>query len=176
MAKVKTKTRRGQQGCTSTKQPFFGVDGSKSSAPSARRMGWWISSTTRRRGTATPVAPRTHPSSAWTVARSRSSARSTGGRHGECRQQAVRPDTLHHYRVKWRGCNKRDLCSQHKMDGMVDLASKRCGQQGCTTQPSFGTVDGASKREFCLQHKLGRKEGMIRVVKKPRRAGTANGG
>ena len=42
---------------------------------------------------------------------------------------------------------------------MVDEASKRCGHQGCTKQPSYG-VEGTKKAELCSQHAA---EGMVNV-------------
>ena len=44
------------------------------------------------------------------------------------------------------GSTERQFCSQHKMDGMVDLVNKRCAHHGCTKQPSYG-VAGSKKPE-----------------------------
>ena len=60
------------------------------------------------------------------------------------------------------GSTKREFCSGHKRDGMVDLLHKRCGHQGCTKTPSFGVV-GTNKREFCSGHK---RDGMVDLKNK----------
>lgn len=36
------------------------------------------------------------------------------------------------------GSRRPEYCSQHEKDGMVNVAIKKCRQQGCTKQPSFG--------------------------------------
>ena len=55
-----------------------------------------------------------------------------------------------------------EFCCQHKKDGMVDVKSKRCGQQGCTKLSTHG-VDGCGRRQFCREHK---KDGMVNVLKR----------
>ena len=63
------------------------------------------------------------------------------------------------------GSKKREFCSEHKIDGMKDVVSKRCGHTaGCTKPPTFG-VAGSKKREFCSEHKKD-KDGMVDVVSK----------
>ncbi|CAM9817006.1 unnamed protein product, partial [Ectocarpus fasciculatus] len=37
-----------------------------------------------------------------------------------------------------KGSKKTRFCKTHAKHGMVDVVSKRCGHQGCTTIPSFG--------------------------------------
>ena len=57
------------------------------------------------------------------------------------------------------GSKKKEFCSEHQTDGMVNVVSRRCGHPGCTKRPSFG-VAGSKKREFCSEHKKG---GMVDV-------------
>ncbi|CAN0506083.1 unnamed protein product [Ectocarpus sp. 12 AP-2014] len=57
------------------------------------------------------------------------------------------------------GSKKREFCSQHARDGMVNVNNKRCIQPNCTTIPSFAAV-GSKKAEFCSQHA---REGMVDV-------------
>jgi len=33
------------------------------------------------------------------------------------------------------GCNRREFCSEHRTDGMVDLKSKRCAHHDCNKLP-----------------------------------------
>lgn len=58
------------------------------------------------------------------------------------------------------GSRKREFCTQHAMAGMMNVASKKCGNEGCIKRPSQG-VTGSEKREFCAQHA---KAGMVNVV------------
>ncbi len=52
-------------------------------------------------------------------------------------------------------------CSKHKLDGMVDLVSKKCIEPGCDKCASFNTYkEGEKKPEYCGIHK---KEGMINI-------------
>lgn len=60
------------------------------------------------------------------------------------------------------GTNKRESCFEHKKDGMLNVKTRRCGQQGCTKRPSFG-MEGSNKGEFCSEHK---KDGMVDVANK----------
>jgi len=69
------------------------------------------------------------------------------------------------------GSNKREFCSEHKRDGMVDLIHKRCGHHGCSRQPSFG-VDDSKKPEFCSEHK---RDGMIAVRNESSSSGEGSG-
>ena len=57
---------------------------------------------------------------------------------------------------------KAEFCAQHAAEGMVNVAHKKCGDDGVKTQPSFGVV-GSRKAEFCARHAA---EGMINVVNK----------
>ncbi|CAM9675420.1 unnamed protein product [Ectocarpus sp. 8 AP-2014] len=57
------------------------------------------------------------------------------------------------------GSKKREFCSQHARDGMVNVNNKRCIQPNCTTIPSFAAA-GSKKAEFCSQHA---REGMVDV-------------
>ncbi|CAM9633284.1 unnamed protein product [Hapterophycus canaliculatus] len=60
------------------------------------------------------------------------------------------------------GSTKREFCSQHAKEGMINVNNKRCIQANCTTIPSFA-VAGSKKAEFCSQHA---REGMIDVRSK----------
>ena len=42
-------------------------------------------------------------------------------------------------------------CTQHALDGMVNVRNKRCTTQGCGKEPSFG-VAGTKTVECCTQH------------------------
>ena len=70
------------------------------------------------------------------------------------------------------GIAKREFCSQHKEEGMVDLNSKICGHGGCTKRSSFG-VASSTKKEFCAQHK---KEGMVNLVRDASKIQSSEGG
>ena len=52
-------------------------------------------------------------------------------------------------------------CSEHKLEGMINVVSKRCLHEGCSTQSSCN-FEG-KKALYCSKHKL---EGMIDVVSK----------
>ena len=58
------------------------------------------------------------------------------------------------------GSNKAEYCAPHAKEGMINLQSKRCSAEGCTTKASFGT-DGTKKPEFCATHA---KEGRVIVT------------
>ena len=71
------------------------------------------------------------------------------------------------------GCKKRQnyneegqttalYCSQHKLEGMVDVKHKPCIHEGCKTRPTYN-VEGERKALYCSQHKL---EGMVNIVSK----------
>ena len=60
------------------------------------------------------------------------------------------------------GSNKPEFCSQHKMDGMVNVKNKRCAHHGCTKRANYG-VAGSNRSEFCSQHKM---DGMVDVKSK----------
>ena len=54
------------------------------------------------------------------------------------------------------------FCASHKMDGMIDVKSKRCEHDGCNVMnPSFDLQGG--KGRFCASHKM---DGMIDVKSK----------
>lgn len=44
-----------------------------------------------------------------------------------------------------------EFCSQHAQDGMVNLTSRKCGQEGCSKHPFYGN-ESTGKMEFCAQH------------------------
>ena len=52
---------------------------------------------------------------------------------------------------------KRLYCSKHKKDGMVDVYSRKCEEEGCQKQPSYNDPGNKHKR-FCNAHKL---DGMV---------------
>ena len=55
-----------------------------------------------------------------------------------------------------------EYCAQHATDGMVDVKSKKCRNEDCGKQPSFG-VAGTKTKEYCAQHAL---DGMVDVESK----------
>jgi hypothetical protein len=63
---------------------------------------------------------------------------------------------------EFEGETKALYCSQHKLDGMIDINNKRCIQDGCKTRPSYNN-EGESKAIYCAQHKL---DGMIDIKHK----------
>src|SRR3989338_6074419 len=54
------------------------------------------------------------------------------------------------------------FCVSHKLEGMIDVKSKRCQFPGCITQPTYGEI-GSKLAIFCVSHKL---ESMIDVKHK----------
>ncbi|CAM9725322.1 unnamed protein product, partial [Sphacelaria rigidula] len=54
---------------------------------------------------------------------------------------------------------KATFCAKHAQAGVVDVRSKMCEEQGCSTWPSFGVV-GSRKAEFCASHA---RAGMVNV-------------
>lgn len=48
-------------------------------------------------------------------------------------------------------------CGSHKKDGMVDVKTKRCQENGCNKLSAFN-LPGEKGRKYCVLHK---KEGMI---------------
>ena len=54
-------------------------------------------------------------------------------------------------------------CSQHKLDGMVDVKHKPCQYEGCTKRPYFN-YQGESHGILCNEHK---QPGMINVGQAP---------
>ena len=70
------------------------------------------------------------------------------------------------------GTKTAEYCSEHRKDGMVNVASKRCTHAGCTKRPSYG-VAGTKTAEFCSEHK---KSGMVDVKNKKRSTGDGRGG
>ncbi|CAN0325290.1 unnamed protein product, partial [Laminaria digitata] len=53
-------------------------------------------------------------------------------------------------------------CKKHARAGMVDIVSKRCKQDSCTTIPSFN-FNGSKTPVYCKQHL---KAGMVGVHRK----------
>ena len=51
------------------------------------------------------------------------------------------------------------FCATHKLDGMVNVKSKRCETAGCGKQPAFN-IEGTLVARFCTTHKL---PGMVDV-------------
>lgn len=62
-----------------------------------------------------------------------------------------------------RGETKRLYCTNHKLEGMVNVKSKTCIYEGCETRPGFNN-EGETKALYCANHKL---EGMVDVKHKP---------
>jgi hypothetical protein len=60
------------------------------------------------------------------------------------------------------GESKALYCAEHKLDGMVNVKSKRCIHDGCKVRPYYNKV-GESKALYCAEHKL---EGMVDVKNK----------
>ena len=58
------------------------------------------------------------------------------------------------------GQTKGLYCSQHKLDGMVDIKNQTCIHEGCKKQPNFN-IKNQTKGLYCSQHKL---DGMVNVV------------
>eukprot|EP00903_Cladosiphon_okamuranus_P015947 g14730.t1 len=44
-------------------------------------------------------------------------------------------------------------CGQHKLDGMINVVSRKCVSPGCTKGPSYGPAEG-KKPLFCSRHRL----------------------
>jgi hypothetical protein len=53
-------------------------------------------------------------------------------------------------------------CSNHKLDGMVDIKHKRCEHEGCDTRPTYN-YEGQTKAIYCVSHKL---DGMVDINNK----------
>jgi hypothetical protein len=53
-------------------------------------------------------------------------------------------------------------CSEHKLDGMIDVKHKTCLHNGCNTLPTYN-IQGEKKALYCFQHKL---EGMVDIKHK----------
>jgi hypothetical protein len=60
------------------------------------------------------------------------------------------------------GETKALYCSEHKLEGMVDVVSKTCIHEGCRVQPHYNK-EGETKALYCSEHKL---EGMVDVKNK----------
>jgi hypothetical protein len=71
----------------------------------------------------------------------------------DCKKQAI-------YNVE--GKKSGLYCSNHKLEGMVDVKSKRCIHEGCDVRPNYN-VEGEKTALYCSNHKL---EGMVDVVNK----------
>ena len=56
---------------------------------------------------------------------------------------------------------KKEYCSKHKLDGMVNLHSQKCQHLECPKIASFGYRDG--KKEYCSKHN---RDGMINLHNK----------
>ena len=84
------------------------------------------------------------------------------GRHGGRREQAVCAGGVSaHPSFNVPAETRPRFCKAHKTEGMVDVVSKRCAQEGCSAIPSFN-VPGEKPR-FCNAHKT---EGMVDVKHK----------
>ena len=53
----------------------------------------------------------------------------------------------------YEGETKGLYCSQHKLENMLDVKSKRCNLEGCNKQPIFN-YEGETKGLYCNTHKL----------------------
>jgi len=71
----------------------------------------------------------------------------------DCKKQAI-------YNVE--GKKNGLYCSKHKIEGMMNVVSKRCIHEKCNVRPNYN-VEGEKKGLYCLKHKL---EGMVDVVNK----------
>ena len=60
------------------------------------------------------------------------------------------------------GQTKAVYCSEHKLNGMVDVIHKRCKHEGCKTRPNFNII-GKKQGLYCSAHK---KDGMVDVINK----------
>jgi hypothetical protein len=60
------------------------------------------------------------------------------------------------------GETKKKFCSNHKLDGMIDIKHKMCEYPGCKIHPNFN-FEGEIKYKFCGVHKL---DGMIIIKHK----------
>ena len=60
------------------------------------------------------------------------------------------------------GETKALYCSQHKLDGMIDIIHNACFYENCKTRPIYN-YNGENKPLYCLTHKL---DGMVNVVSK----------
>jgi len=60
------------------------------------------------------------------------------------------------------GEKERLYCSKHKLQGMIDIAHKRCIFKGCDTRASFN-IKGEKTGLYCYQHKI---QEMVNVVSK----------
>ncbi|CAB1098788.1 unnamed protein product [Ectocarpus sp. CCAP 1310/34] len=47
---------------------------------------------------------------------------------------------------------RRQFCARHAADGMVDVSSKRCRQEGCSKYPSFGVKGSGRRQEGCSKY------------------------
>ena len=48
------------------------------------------------------------------------------------------------------GSKKVEMCSQHALDDMVDVASKTCSHPNCPNGPSYGSKE----TEMCTDHAM----------------------
>ena len=60
------------------------------------------------------------------------------------------------------GSTKREYCTEHAAEGMVNVVAKMCASDKCRKQPSYG-VTGTVKPRYCAAHAL---EGMVNIVRK----------
>jgi len=70
------------------------------------------------------------------------------------------------------GCKKRGyynflgadgkFCSEHKLEGMVNVKDKKCEHPDCETRPNYN-LTGETKARFCNEHKT---EGMVDIKNK----------
>jgi hypothetical protein len=58
--------------------------------------------------------------------------------------------------------SKPKYCGKHKLDGMINVLSKKCFHENCETRPQYN-VRGLTTGLYCLTHKL---DGMINVLSK----------
>lgn len=88
---------------------------------------------------------------------------------GNTRGKRSRDDTPPAHRKAGRLCHHKDctrrpcfgfevdqspsFCKEHKMEGHVDIVSRRCERPGCNITPSF-RYDGDKRTRFCAAHKI----------------------
>ena len=53
----------------------------------------------------------------------------------------------------YNGDKRRRFCFTHKLENMVNVASKRCEHDGCDKIPTYN-LEGEKTNKFCKEHKL----------------------
>jgi EsV-1-7 cysteine-rich motif len=78
--------------------------------------------------------------------------------HQICIQEGCNTRAVFNFEGETRG----KYCSNHVLDGMIDIGHKRCLQEGCHKRPSYNYQD-RKQGMYCNEHK---ENGMIDVVNK----------